>query len=247
IGVPASDAELSITPRIINGNDARPGDWPWHVNLMASTGQLKCGGSLIDWFWVITAAHCHITTSDRVLIGWFDVNVSAANNQVLRIVQVFVHPNFNLTMAFNDLALLKLASPAHFHHSVSLLPLPSVGVYFRPGTQCKILGLGYLYPNTLFRPTRLQQATVPLMSVATCKKFWPRINARAMFCAGANGVSFYLGDSGGSVVCRKKGKWTLVGILSFFDKNKHTRWAFVATRVPTYVPWIQEIMAHNKP
>ncbi|XP_004690237.1 PREDICTED: chymotrypsinogen B2-like [Condylura cristata] len=281
-GAPASDSELSITPRIINGKDARPGDWPWHVSLLSSSGNNKCGGSLIDRFWVITAAHCNITTSDRVMTGMFDLNGSYANVEFLRIAQVFTHPFFNLTTVYSDIALLKLDTPARFHQSVSPVTLPSFHGFFLPGTRCKIVGLGYLYPNSRVRPNKLQEATVPLHSVATCRKFWPNFSGYAMVCAGFRRVSFYIeadgsllapdsgalvpgsvswdkappktniadnvsarGDSGGSLVCRKNRKWTLVGVLSFFGKYNPTEIPFVATRVSKFRPWIDDIMSHN--
>ncbi|XP_004690240.1 PREDICTED: chymotrypsinogen B2-like [Condylura cristata] len=244
-GTPPSDPELVITPRIINGSNALPGAWPWHVSLATSTGRFKCGGSLIDRFWVITAAHCNVTISDRVVTGFFDVNVPDHFVEVLSIAQVFIHPKFDLTTVYSDIALLKLDTPARFHHSVSPVLLPSVGAHFPSGTWCKIMGWGYLHPNGTGRPVVLQQATVYLHPIATCRKFWPAFKTDSMICAGYKGVSFSRGDSGGSLVCRKRGTWILVGILSFFAKNHPTRMPFVVTRVPTFIPWIEEIMAHN--
>ncbi|XP_004690236.1 PREDICTED: chymotrypsinogen B-like [Condylura cristata] len=160
-------------------------------------------------------------------------------------VSVFIHPKFNLRSLYSDIALLKLASPAHFHHSVSPVPLPSDGGFFPSGTRCKIVGLGFLYLNRTVRPMRLQQATVPLLSVATCKHFWSIFSPYAMICAGMEGASNYLGDSGGSLVCRKRRKWSLVGILSFFEENHPTGRPFVVTRVSAFIPWIEEIMSQN--
>ena len=44
---------------IIHGQTAVPGEWPWQVHLIrASSGNGVCGGTLIDPYWVVTAAHC---------------------------------------------------------------------------------------------------------------------------------------------------------------------------------------------
>ncbi|KAJ8039552.1 Complement factor B [Holothuria leucospilota] len=46
--------------RVVGGNDANPGAWPWQALLEIRQGQniLRCGGSLIDRSWILTAAHC---------------------------------------------------------------------------------------------------------------------------------------------------------------------------------------------
>lgn len=48
--------------RIVGGTNAKPGDWPWQVNIdyefnSANPGA-HCGGTLINDEWVLSAAHC---------------------------------------------------------------------------------------------------------------------------------------------------------------------------------------------
>lgn len=42
---------------IISGENARPGAWPWHVQIF-HYGEHICGGSIISEQWILTAAHC---------------------------------------------------------------------------------------------------------------------------------------------------------------------------------------------
>lgn len=44
--------------KIIGGQNAAAGSWPWHVLLYIEGGYI-CGGSLITDQWILTAAHCY--------------------------------------------------------------------------------------------------------------------------------------------------------------------------------------------
>src|SRR5262245_43303557 len=51
--------------KVVGGEDAKRGDFPWQAALILARAPSNdpfrgffCGGSLIDWRWVLTAAHC---------------------------------------------------------------------------------------------------------------------------------------------------------------------------------------------
>ncbi|XP_012585921.1 PREDICTED: chymotrypsinogen 2-like [Condylura cristata] len=89
-GIPAIPPVVSGMQRIVNGKVAVPGSWPWQVSLQYSTGFHFCGGSLISKDWVVTSAHCKVSTSHQVVAGMFDKR-SKENVQVLRIAQEGVY------------------------------------------------------------------------------------------------------------------------------------------------------------
>ena len=51
------EASLFKNSRIINGQEASPGEFPHQVTLLRN-GYHTCGGSVISNGWVLTAAHC---------------------------------------------------------------------------------------------------------------------------------------------------------------------------------------------
>ena len=60
--VKVSDLESEISYRVIGGEVAAEGAWPWQIALYArkSDGNYQnlCGGSIFNKDWVMTAAHC---------------------------------------------------------------------------------------------------------------------------------------------------------------------------------------------
>uniref|UniRef100_A0A673UWW0 Peptidase S1 domain-containing protein n=1 Tax=Suricata suricatta TaxID=37032 RepID=A0A673UWW0_SURSU len=188
-GLPAIKPVLNGLSRIVNGEDAVPGSWPWQVSLQDSTGFHFCGGSLISEDWVVTAAHCGVRTSHLVVAGEFDQGASEENIQVLKIAQVFKNPKFNMLTIRNDITLLKLATPARFSETVSPVCLPAASDEFPPGLLCATTGWGKTKHNANKTPDKLQQAALPLLSNADCRKFWGSKITDVMICAGASGVS----------------------------------------------------------
>lgn len=56
-----------VERRIVGGEDAEKGAWPWIASLRW-TGRHVCGGTLIDSQWIVTAAHC-VYGSDMILVS----------------------------------------------------------------------------------------------------------------------------------------------------------------------------------
>ncbi|XP_074141109.1 chymotrypsinogen B-like [Sminthopsis crassicaudata] len=243
-GVPTIKPDLSNMLKMTKGEDVIPGSWPWQVTLQRR-GAHFCGGSIINNKWVVTAAHCKVKRTDRVVAGRHNMRSHRENIQVLKIAQVFRNKNFDMVGLSNDITLLKLATPAHYQDNVSPVCLPSVSDDFPEGTTCITTGWGKNKQDARRRLNILQQAALPLLSNTKCKTFWGNIIKDSMICAGANGISPCMGDSSGPLICKKKGTWTLVGIASWGNFSFSTNSPFAFTRVTKFIPFIKETLDNN--
>ncbi|KAJ8785812.1 hypothetical protein J1605_006772 [Eschrichtius robustus] len=94
-------------------------------------------------------------------------------------------------------------------------------------------------------PDKLQQATLPIVSNADCRKYWGSKVTDMMICAGASGISSCMGDSGGPLVCQKDGAWTLVGIVSWGSSRCGPFSPGVYTRITKFIPWVLGVLEAN--
>ncbi|XP_030645965.1 chymotrypsin A-like isoform X2 [Chanos chanos] len=244
-GVPAIQPVVTGYSRIVNGEDAVPHSWPWQVSLQDYTGHHFCGGSVINQFWVVTAAHCQVKTSDRVILGEHNRASHNESIQTMTIDRVFQHPSFDTSTLNNDVALIKLASPAQLNTRVS--PVCLAGTYdnFPAGLKCVTSGWGRTKHNVPEGATILQQTVLPLLTNTECQRYWRDQISDAMICAGAAGADTCMGDSGGPLVCQKSGAWTLVGIVSWGRSTCSTKIPAVYARATKLRSWIDQTVAAN--
>ncbi|XP_051511367.1 serine protease [Myxocyprinus asiaticus] len=246
-GVPAIPPVITGYARIVNGEEAVPHSWPWQVSLQDFIGWHFCGGSLINEYWVVTAAHCNVRTSHRVILG--EHNKGSSNTQedtqTMKVEKVFTHPQWNPNTINNDISLIKLASPATLKAQVSPVCLAETSDVFAPGMICATSGWGVTRYNALLTPDKLQQTALPLLSNENCKNYWGSNISDIMICAGAAGASSCMGDSGGPLVCQINDVWTLVGIVSWGSSRCDTNMPGVYARVTELRDWVDQILASN--
>ncbi|KAJ0056789.1 hypothetical protein NL108_017698 [Boleophthalmus pectinirostris] len=244
-GVPAIKPVITGYARIVNGEEAVPHSWPWQVSLQDYTGFHFCGGSLVNENWVVTAAHCGVTTSHRVVLGEHNRDSNSEAIQDMKIGRVFKNPSYNPYTINNDITLIKLASPAQLNTRVSPVCVANAGDNFPGGMMCVTTGWGLTRYNANDTPPLLQQAALPLLTNDNCKNYWGSKITNLMICAGANGSSSCMGDSGGPLVCQKSGAWTLVGIVSWGSGTCTPTIPGVYARVTELRAWMDQIIASN--
>uniref|UniRef100_A0A3Q3M6F4 Peptidase S1 domain-containing protein n=1 Tax=Mastacembelus armatus TaxID=205130 RepID=A0A3Q3M6F4_9TELE len=243
-----------INNKIVGGEDASPGSWPWQVSLHKS-GRHACGGSLINREWVMSAAHCFSSTSTnrwQVFLG--RQNQEGKNpNEVSRTVdRIILYPSYESNTDNNDIALLRLSSPVQFTDYIRPVCLAASGSVFNNGTVSWVTGWGLcsLFSVPLPPPQTLQEVEVPVVGNRQCNCLLGvgRVTDN-MICAGAlaGGKDSCQGDSGGPMVSKQGSIWIQSGIVSFGFGCARPNLPGVYSRVSRYESWINSHISTDKP
>ncbi|KXJ82503.1 hypothetical protein RP20_CCG013184 [Aedes albopictus] len=257
-----------LADRIVGGSDTSLEEFPWFalLNYVNRKGveAFKCGGSLINRRYVLTAAHCldneHLDAGERfvnVRLGDHDTSneidcdekdelnrVCADPPQNIGFEELIIHPGYrkNDPNQHNDIALIRLELDAVLNLFVTPICLPDASFPgSRPGRRVTITGFGHT-GRTRFSGIK-QKALVPIVDQQQCRQKWSRITiGEGQLCAGAEfNIDSCSGDSGGPLMSQKL-YWTIEGVVSFGYKCGLEGWPGVYTRVSNYVDWIKSVI-----
>uniref|UniRef100_A0ABK0LTT2 Transmembrane serine protease 11A n=2 Tax=Rattus norvegicus TaxID=10116 RepID=A0ABK0LTT2_RAT len=230
-----------IANRIVSGNPAAKGAWPWQVSLQRNNIH-QCGGTLIGNMWVVTAAHCFRTNANPrqwTLSFGTTINPPLMKREVRRII---MHEKYRPPARDHDIALVQFSPRVTFSDEVRRICLPEPSASFPPNSTVYITGFGALYYGGESQ-NELREARVQIISNDVCKQRHVYGNEikRGMFCAGfLEGIyDACRGDSGGPLVVRDdKDTWYLIGIVSWGDNCGQKNKPGVYTQVTYYRRWI---------
>ena len=109
---PQDSCGCSAQPVIISQHDtyetAPPNSWDWIVSLHDSNGHF-CDGSILNEFYVITAAHCLQETAD----GLSDISIGRGREH--HVIDSFIRfPTYNEETFENNIALIRVRTPFNF-------------------------------------------------------------------------------------------------------------------------------------
>ncbi|XP_044263307.1 CLIP domain-containing serine protease 2-like [Tribolium madens] len=255
----------SVSDRIIGGVSATIGQFPWIARLaylahfpLINIPIFKCGGSLINHLYVVTAAHCVANLQeDLVLIRLGELNakteVDCENNvcappvQDFKPAKIFYHENYGKPKMRHDIALIRLDHPAEIHSYVLPICLPQGPLLQKnyEGTTMEVAGWGVNDVKRGTSSTVLLHVRVPIIKPEMCDKtigHFARVSEH-QFCAGGQiGYDSCGGDSGGPLMKPEAldgpPRYFLIGVVSFGSTNCGSNVPAIYTNVAHYVKWI---------
>ncbi|MBY5367609.1 trypsin-like serine protease [Rhizobium leguminosarum] len=222
--------------RVIGGQAAKKGEWPWQVKILAPDPEQRgrfgghCGGSLIAPRWILTAAHC--VTSGRsgkqdlfardllIVEGKSKIDkviaVDGPDKPGLAVEDVIIHEDFDRKVFANDIALIKLSEPAK--SKPAILASASDDEVEAAGHSAVVTGWGYTKADhgwdDKYLPTELQEVELPIVPREDCRAAYRDSSMRMNpidernVCAGyaEGGKDACQGDSGGPLVAQRPDK-----------------------------------------
>jgi len=248
--------------RIVGGEEAKQGVWPWAVILGRSRFgggfQVMCGGTLVDEDTIVTAAHCFDSIPGQqgpnmVRLGDHDITTTGdgATPVDISIARSIQHPGWNSNTLSDDICIVKLSRPVTYSRNIKRACLPDAykgqdlpSVMSNPDPV--IIGWGSTFSGGGPQDT-LRQARVPMVSQQECADAYSAISrvtiGATKLCAGDGRRDTCNGDSGGALLSNNiGGSFAVVGVTSFGVDCAREDFPGVYTRVDQYLDWIRQNM-----
>jgi secreted trypsin-like serine protease len=169
-----------------------PNNWGFQASLRVN-GKHICGGSIVDYRHVLTAAHCCFdntgnpfpTRSMSIAAGNLNINTPDVSN--LRAVNtVTVHRNYDPDKNFDDIAVLQIFG-SFKTWSGTMKPIDLANFVPRVGLLCTVCGWGITKFNTTVISSNLLYVDIPIIGERQCRAYYGSYLTNKMICAGGRG------------------------------------------------------------
>jgi trypsin len=224
---------IPVESRIVGGNNAQQGDYPFFVQ---GDG---CGGSLVWDDVVLTAAHCQRAFDSNVLVGPYIYGSTSGGAEYIDVQQQVPHPSYESKSNAYDFMLLKLKTSVT-NPNLTPIAVNSLGSSPVDNEVLTVIGFGATSEDgSIFGSSQLQEVDVNYIDYSTCNNLYAghHIIDSVMFCAGVSGggKDSCQGDSGGPIFDQEG---TQVGVVSLGIGCAREDFPGVYSRVSAAKDWI---------
>merc|ERR1712142_13947 len=156
--------------RIVGGEDASLGEWPWQGHFIHYQGKGECGASVLNEKFFLTAAHCIVDNNPKhwiVKVASLNRNSTDKYEDTYRINKIIVHKKYDKANYKNDIALLEVKGEIKFSPYVRPICIPSQGSQYQEDFKCYVTGYGLTKERGKVAKV-LQKLKMPLVNVAKC-------------------------------------------------------------------------------
>ncbi|XP_050075197.1 collagenase-like [Anopheles maculipalpis] len=238
--------------RIANGFQATPGQFPYHVVLLAdfTLGTGLCGATVLTNSYILTAAHCVAeyygikASGGLAIMGAFDRIIVEPEQQRIpfETAGITIHPQYSYVDVRNDVATVLLTTPMSYTGRIqpTRLPVPSDQRSFAR-VQGTVMGYGRTSTTSTSFSRFLRYTFNTIISNNECITYWSPIyvDQQNMCLSPANGRSPCIGDSGGALTVSDGLDQLQVGIVSFGEAvGCAVSMPSVYARITYFLPWI---------
>ncbi|KAK5640981.1 hypothetical protein RI129_009528 [Pyrocoelia pectoralis] len=209
---------LVLYPRIINGEPAAEGQFPWQVANRFKTfmGTSFCGGSLISDSWVLTAAHCVVNAySFEITLGSLSSKGKEGGSLVVVTKNGFPHELYDPFTLNNDVGLINLEQKIEFTDTIR--PIQLGKEYVADNAGLTVSGWGKTSDESSAVSPILNFVELTTISNAACRDIYSSsITESVVCCSGKDLKTTCNGDSGGPLIqIQENGTAIHVGVVSF--------------------------------
>ncbi|KAG8224271.1 hypothetical protein J437_LFUL005077 [Ladona fulva] len=240
----ANQKRIGSGTRIVGGSTATEGQFPYQAAVNIDAGYF-CGGSLVSRNYVITAAHCGVLgNSFTIYLGAVNIrDPTEPNRETIISREVHVHENYDENTLANDIAILKLWSPADLTQYIGTINLPTRSMSSETfvGQEVIASGWGKTSDGAGGVSSTLQYTPLKVITNEDCASYYGDIITISQICAlGDNRQSTCNGDSGGPLAIYDGENSLLVGVISFVSgAGCESGYPSGYTRVTTHLDWIE--------